>query len=758
MSSSSNACSSESNNDNDEEEETCNDGPKRGFNESLIVGFALLRCAQLIAFNVYYCGALFDKYSKRYFSKDALICNDLESAIQKSPNSSGSANSGKKELAKSKRGKEQSPVDQRQQLLDRKPSLTILDELSGYNPFQKHVDSSVWLGSFVDFLKILLSFSAIVIATDRLITTVFITAINNALNSHDSAINDQTMQEVNNSSSMHIATIATTAATTMTTTTTPTTTTLATTLLIEEAHIATNASLTSTPLLPTLNLSHAELNLDAVHHSTHEHALANHSQTFESELQTGMVTFIVLMLYQISELIILTDTIFRGHLIWNLLSQRLFLVSRKYQIKTMLFLLVFAYCDYFLYICFVENLFQVTSKPLVTTNNRVISSQGLSPSIALLIGHKPPSIQEHTTAGSESASVLLLFLSDILYFSRTIIRIGPYISMNYAIACLCEHIGNIRNQQLFIESLNKRHKSRLAVPQEKLQRQSAKVRLRNSTLTPFTAATATNSKRGDSVASSFLSPSMSSARASYSSVSDAVGARTSLSHLQLLDVDPLQYQQQSAKVTPTTSSNRQSLATNNTASNSQAVYITEKASELAMQRGAEFALLKKRKQFCDRITNFDELETYVTDLYVFAGRLNSLISRQGLVFYFIVHSLIISSMLLAPEKIGGSLVSIYILYAIVIVLGLLPFYFGYCLDEQLVELSKQIDRIIVHHQFIYRRRENLVRIRELISDIKISCGGMLHFNIKSGIKFLIVSSATAFFIKQEHYKLTQRSH
>lgn len=482
----------------------------------------------------------------------------------------------------------------------------------------------------------------------------------------------------------------------------------------------------------------------------------NIKQDDESGSTNSNMAMVVLILVNLSSLYILFSTVFNGHLIYNLFSRRLFLVSREFQCKTMIMLIPFIYLEYIIDVVFIDNFYEWDY-----TSNSVASNK-----FSALAN-----LRVLATEKDEDNIWWDTFLT-IIQFSRGIIRISPYIIVNYAIMCLREHINVIRNQYLLTESLKKRTKLRLAVRTNKTNQKASK-------------QTGPNKKKKVN----FDNKSPGNNSNGLTNNLDLPGARSQhRKSLVNLDVDQLNLMQSQNKqrqpnkaITDSTLPNDMSIENlNQSQSNNSACIVSLSISSLdneiqnkdwdafeAMNAVSsnittpsnpevDSSKSDPKKVYLSRIRDFDELESYITNLYIFTGRLNRYMTRQGLGIFFIVHNLLITAAVIRPEAIHGGPIMVYLLQFLMVSLAFIPFVHGESLNSQLEQLSKQIDRIIIQQQLTHNRRDNLVRIRELIHDIRVNCGGMLNFNVEDGIKYLVIAFASAFFIEQER-KYTRQS-
>lgn len=485
-------------------------------------------------------------------------------------------------------------------------------------------------------------------------------------------------------------------------------------------------------------------------------------ETFRRKTESsdsGSMAVLVLLLINLSSMYILCSTIFNGHLLWNLLSQRLFLVSRRFQYRTMMLLLLFVYCEYFVNLSMINNLYDFSFGPEETSvlDGGTEVSKPTLPKVGSY--YTMINLRAFVTDHHETNRTLDMLLT-IFQFLRGIIRISPYITINYAIICLKEHIYTIRNQQLLTDSLKRRQKLRLVVVNKNRASQSSKQIKSNGTAKKKRVIFVTDSsdqqqqQQGDQK-SRFIDnienqPQQSGDQYTRNLIeglrdSTKVSTVNILNPITELNTNNINTNRQLIRQTSITQTRANGSANSNTSD-----------SYVVKQTATPTPILNKGISFLDRINDFDELESYITNLYIFTGRLNRLMSQQGLTIFFIVHNLTISTSLIIPEAIKGGMVMSYVVRILLMFMGILPFVFGQTLNSQLSQLSKQIDRIIIQQQFISRRRDNLVRIRELLHDIRVNCGGMLNFNIETGIKYLVIALASAFFIEQEDYKLTRR--
>lgn len=443
------------------------------------------------------------------------------------------------------------------------------------------------------------------------------------------------------------------------------------------------------------------------------------------------VSLFVLFLVNLSSLYILCSTIFNGHLLWNLFSQRMFLVSRRFQCRAMLFLLVFVYLEYVINISFTNNLYEWD----FTSNNIESGSYSVFANLRIFLTEQD---KEH---------YLIDTLLTIIQFARGVIRISPYVINLYTIICIEEHIINIRNQELLVESLKKRQKLRLAVTRGKAANGVAqRADLNRKKKVIF--VTSIDQEKSNKTATSISVNIGSSTKDILQG--ESIDSRDSL---QVLKERRLSYGNMLPALKPITENNVDGRALPWLHSNGNVGAPSSGNLRLGaiQQHNSEVDTAEEhgKTKYSFRISDFDQLESYITNLYIFTGRFNWTMSKQGLTMFFIVHNLVISVSLIHPDAVRGGSLLLYLIRFLLIAIGIVPFMYGQSLRAQLEQLSRQIDRIIIQQQFTHRRRDNLIRIRELIHDIRINCGGLLNFNVESGIKYLVVAFASAFFIKQE---------
>lgn len=618
-------------------------------NEPLLGGFALLRVAQLLNFDIYYLGS-----TRKSNNKTVKLDPELACAVSSAPR-----------LQSSSFASDYNKLPSISANPSSKPYKTLLDELASYNPIQKYIDKYSILDAFSRFLKICLSLSAIILGIDKTISNIVL-----CLNSNIESRGD-TEEQANSS----------------------------------------------------MGLS-------------------------------------VLILVNLSSIYILFATVFNGHILWNLLSQRLFLVSKRFQCKTMMFLLIFVYLEYIVSIAFVNNLYEWD----FTSNNIQSGSYSVFANLRIFLTEQD---EEHN---------FIDILLTIIQFARGVIRISPYITINYAIICLIEHIKTIRNQHLLTDSLKKKQKLRLVVTNRSRKLEANNNSRDEAGVKKKKVIFVTNNSANnllfasDNVVADDRRQTL-SAGLNDDEMIQHVGGQESMrknletiylgqiisgkmsktglrSSLELSESDQNLIKDSRMKQQPNSSTTNNNISSDSWF-NTNNEHDTDHRLKPTKQRLSSHNKERKKNIYLAKINDFDELESYITNLYVFTGRLNRVMSRQGLTVFFIVHNLVITVSLIVPEAVRGGPIMAYIIRFLVILIGIMPFVIGESLNEQLEQLSKQIDRIIIQQQFIYTRRDNLVRIRELIHDIRVNCGGMLNFNMETGIKYLVVSFASAFFIEQE---------
>lgn len=730
-------------------------------NEPLIAGFSLLRACQLLNIDIYYiCFSFISSEAARLFR-----LNELNEAARLQSEAAYFAIDGGDEA--------EAPY-----------YVTFLDECANSNPIQKFIDRHRILDKFCKFLKIFSSLLALTLCSAKTISNLFLC--------------------------------------------------LATRILLN-THFSSSSSTNTN-----------------IHNQSSDATTTSHQQKLVSEgedaTNTNMSLF-ALVVVNISSLFILYSTIFNGHLVWNLFSRRLFLVSKRFQQTTMLMLLGFIYVEYIINISFVNNLYEWNySSSDIRSDHYAYWSR----------------LKIFATEKDEDNELIDLVLT-IIQFARGIIRISPYICVNYAIICLIEHIETIRKQVLLTESLKKRSKLRLAVTSRK--RNHPQVNNIKSTVNSITKTidnSENNSSTNNKQITSSAGPSTQAPEGAVLNAGANAGspkkrvyfgightnlinipnnnstnennelasfsdhlARVALSQqLEVVDrwaqaqcenskefnerksefiteinandtrtltgefsgsspstdhqiltskqvatspsADPLIPRTRARAVPSTVTSlsassldQEMSIKTsyygnNNRFSNNHPSlslsthhHHHHHYHHEASQNNDNSRKHKLRKVYLDRIKNFDQLESYITNLYIFTGRLNRVMSSQGLGIFFIIHNLVISASLVKPEAIHGGPFVQYFIQFLMITLALVPFINGESLNRKLEQLSKQIDRIIIQQQLTHHKRDNLIRIRDLIHDIKVNCGGMLNFNVQGGIKYLIIAFACAFFIEQE---------
>lgn len=432
------------------------------------------------------------------------------------------------------------------------------------------------------------------------------------------------------------------------------------------------------------------------------------------------VGLLVLVLVQFSSIYILFSTIFNGHLLWNLFSQRQFLVSKRFQYKTMLRQLTFIYLEYIINTAFVSNLYDWDA----ISNNIEAANYSMLANLRILVTYK------------DFDHFYVDILMSVISFARGIIRVSPYITINYVIICLREHISTIRNQRLLTDSLKRRQKLRVVVGKTSA-RSGGKSAAAKAVGLLGGGAASRSTKRVN-----FVTEPPTRRQTIVSGVNDLSRPVEILGQRQQSQRDNLNQEATGSEL----------LQRNGWPSEPEQLEALK-----AETQSSDFSKNDDDDNFLERIESFDELEAYITNLYIFTGKLNRFMSSQGLTVFFIVHNLLICASLIRPEVISGGTFMVQLIRLLLILIAIKPFVAGQSLTAQLAQLSKQIDRIIIQQHFIHRRRDNLVRIRELIHDIRINCGGMLNFNVATGIKYLVGAFACAFFIEQEHYKLTRRN-
>jgi len=491
-------------------------------------------------------------------------------------------------------------------------------------------------------------------------------------------------------------------------------------------------------LLANRDPKHSESNSHNSHDSTDNNDNNIDSNHDDETTSSGMGLF-VLIGVNVSSIYILFSTVFNGHLLWNLLSHRLFLVGPSFQLKTMLFLSAFIYIEYMVNISFISNLYEWESNK----NGPQLESYSVFTNLTLLVTEQD--------FGHYYVDLIL----KILQFSRGIIRISPYITINYTIICLSKHISAIRNQQLLTESLKRRQKLRLVVVsgQRKVRRAFGGRRRRF--------------EFGRRRRISFIAERLdvdkgkigANSNQQLSTSNESLAIRSKEQKFRRMSFGNIMTNLKADEPTELASNSISFVSR----SNSSLEFESKPSSDTGAVENGKLAANEvggeqRRSVYSLKIRNFDELEAYITNLYMFTGRLNRFMSLQGLTVFFIVHNLLISASLIVPGAIKGGLYMVYLIRLLLIGTGIVPFIFGQSLNSQLEQLSKQVDRIIIKQHFIYRRRDNLVRIRELIKDICVNCGGMLNFNVEAGIKYLVLALASAFFIEQERKYKTEGSH
>lgn len=439
------------------------------------------------------------------------------------------------------------------------------------------------------------------------------------------------------------------------------------------------------------------------------------------EVSDSSLGWTVLILINMSSLYIIVSLIFNGHMLWDLLSKRLFLVERSYQYKVMLLLIAFVYLEYIINVAFINNLYDWN-----------LNSGTLNNGYSVLT-----SLKRLVTEQDEQNHYVDTLLT-VVQFARGIIRISPYITINYVMICLRRHINAIRNQSLLTDSLKKRQKLRLVVTNRRTNNMQKRHQDLNSGITKK-ILTDNGRKKRVLFAKDAIQPTK-------DNISNTNSRQVDSSRAALVSIRSISGNIEDQSISALIDRKSPPVAVANaTSSTTSSLMTTIKIP----QKGSRRALL-------EIIRDFEELESYITNLYIFTESINRVMSRQGLAVFFIIHNLVISCSLILPEPIKGGIFMAHFIRALLIIIGLAPFFFGQLLSYELEELSKQIDRIIIQQQFTKFRRDNLVCIRELLHEIQLNCGGMLNFNIETGVKYLVVAFASAFFIEQEDYKLTRR--
>lgn len=448
------------------------------------------------------------------------------------------------------------------------------------------------------------------------------------------------------------------------------------------------------------------------------------------EVSDSSLGWTVLILVNLSSLYIIVSLIFNGHILWDLLSRKLFLVERSYQYKVMLSLIAFVYLEYIINVAFINNLYDWNLNSGGTLNN----------------GYSVLASLKRLVTEQDEQNYYIDTLLTVIQFSRGIIRISPYITINYVMICLKRHINAIRNQSLLTDSLKKRQKLRLVVTNRKtnlprrqlngdlesMKKSSTDIGRKKRVL--FAKEMVQKRDTADNNMSSLVEPTLKNEpEQSEDSRRALAPLQTGSGNLGDRSISALIDQKSTAPAAVSTNSST--------------------SSPIATSR---IRHKSHRNALLEIIRNFEELESYITNLYIFTESINRVMSKQGLAVFFIIHNLVISCALILPEPIKGGIFMAHFIRALLIIMGLTPFFLGQSLSYELEELSKQIDRIIIQQQFTKFRRDNLVCIRELLHEIQINCGGMLNFNIETGVKYLVVAFASAFFIEQEDYKLTRR--
>ena len=689
-------------------------------NEPLLDGFVLLRLVQLLNFDVYY--IVHDELDATAESRGGRADLDEQQDL------GGEHKLRSRFPADDLEANAKTRASDKEQVAVWGPRrrLNLMEEIGDSNAIVQLVRGSRFLSALCRYLKIVLSLLAIMISVDKTLSTIFLCLMRRI--------------DIHSGSS---------------------------TVRLQAADNGTSGLIGSRPMTA---------------------APAGAATTSGAAYEASDVTmgWFVLVLVNLSAMSILFSTVFNGHLLWNLLSQRLFLVSRRFQYKTMLCLLVFVYLEYIINISFINNLY---GWPLaiddLSYKLQVEGSLESAPSGGSGAGQQQDVVNngngsrnsfsvmanlERFVTEQDQEHDLVDVLLTIVQFARGVIRISPYITINYVIICLKEHIKTIRNQYLLTESLKKRQKLRLVV-------KNRRVNLRATNGGKFQATGGLSNGGGAGAGRKpkrviFATETSGLERRASITVNGQLFQAGDLNNGSATGVvaadmalRQLQISSSSASSSAATSPGlRQSAASPISLGSRSASSLSEgKASSIiAVESSAALgdglsgeepeSSSRKRKRpnnYLDRVRDFDELESYITNLYIFTGRLNRLMSAQGLAMFFIVHNLIISCALIVPEAVRGGPLMAQLIRLLVILIGIVPFVCGQSLSSQLEQLSKQIDRIIIQQQFVSRRRDNLVRIRELLHDIRVNCGGMLNFDVKTGIKYLVVAFASAFFVEQE---------
>ena len=467
----------------------------------------------------------------------------------------------------------------------------------------------------------------------------------------------------------------------------------------------------------------------------------------------------VLIAINFSSTLILFSTIFNGHLLCELLGQPLFLVAKRFQIRTMLALFVVILLEYIFQSCLVSNLLAIPSdteqtrqsKPQGQNNTRLRGETALS-SEPEHWNHEILSNLEAFVTERHQTNRWLNILLGLGQFARGIIRLGPFITMNYCIICLRHHIEILRNQRLLTDSLKRRQRLKMVVASS-----SGARALRASSMLAGALGHTGDLQAGPAGELSRRNPSdganlRTQKRVLFASqASPTLGlAAQNLRQLPSIGlINPSGVFEPAPGALDHTSGQPFQRARRLVGSCTN--WLQTLAGRCRRRRRGHSATSAK---YLDRVRDFHELETSIIRLYIFAGHLNRLMSRLGLGMFFVAHNLLISCSLIAPQAIGwqqapGPQLMVHTIQAMLILVAMLPFVCGQSLGAQLARLSKQIDRIIILQRINSTRRDHLVRTRELLHDIRLNCAGMLAFNVQNGLfKYLLVAFACAFFIEQ----------
>lgn len=145
---------------------------------------------------------------------------------------------------------------------------------------------------------------------------------------------------------------------------------------------------------------------------------------------------------------------------------------------------------------------------------------------------------------------------------------------------------------------------------------------------------------------------------------------------------------------------------------------------------------------------FQDIEQNLNELYLFVSQLNEVSSEQNLLGFVIVQNMLTTMSLIGKQDTEMGLYS-WVIRIMILTTGLAPYICGHLLNSQLNLLSEQLDRVIIQQQLNHNTGDRIIRLKELVNDIKIDCGGLFSFNIQSGIKFIVVAVSAGFFITQE---------